>query len=131
MSAVEGLHGDKVYIQITIGTVGYHGFADVLEDTLLHEFVHAARDVSGIGQTGTGDVSLGEWFRNPSEQEAIKAEIRNCMNYGYTDEQILAAYFGPQNYIERLGEELPGAIEAIENMIAELRREEDIMEPTA
>ena len=99
-----------------------------LQDTIMHEVDHAARDVARLLGGKSGGLPGIDWMKDPDEQAALKTEIRNMMNDGYTDEQILAAFF-TRSLKLKLIPHLPEGVNLVEGWIKEIRQEEHIIEP--
>ncbi len=121
--------GDYNEIMLRIGQDVYEDDrSDVMHDALMHELDHAARAIGGVMFSGTRGLKPIDWVKHPSEQSAMKAEIRNMAQSGYTDGQILASLF-TEAMKERLAEDLPEAVEIVQGLIDQVRQEEDIIEP--
>lgn len=103
--------------------------ADMKEEAaqiLLHEVVHALDEQAGT-KDAPGEYRNWEFWNIPDEIEAIKAEMVQLINSGYTDEEIIALLLEirtPKNTVG-MPYQAEAYVEAITAMLQEVHLEEE------
>ncbi len=105
---------------------------DILEDRtpkwlqiMFHEFDHAATAAGGLPAEATRGKTPLEWARSPSEQSAMKSEILDLLNQGYTKQETWMLMTG-KNYRRFKGDARREYLALVRWLIDKVIEEEDL-----